>query len=79
MWDHFAKPSVESFKADLAGLGMKVWDWFVHSIPDFAGYGTMAVGGYIILASLFGRGSIMKPVGLLAGGLILAVCILEVA
>lgn len=65
---------------DLAtDIGRNVWEWFVHSIPDLAGYGTMAAGGAIILGSMVGRGGLMKPLAYLAGGLIVAVCILEVA
>lgn len=87
MWEHFAKPTVESVKdsiyADIRGglaeLGVKAWDWFVHIIPDIAGYGTLVAGGMIMIGSLIGEGATFKPAGYLAAGLIVSVCILEAA
>lgn len=62
-----------------SGVGHSVWDWFVQAIPDIAGYGTMASGIFIVLGSMVGRGGILKPLAYLAGGLIVAVCVLEAA
>lgn len=87
MWEHFAKPTVDSVKADiyasiksgLAELGVKAWDWFLQVIPDIAGYGTLVAGGWIMVGSMIGDSATFKPAGCLAAGLIVGVCILEVA
>jgi len=79
VWAWTTRPIVESIKAMFANTGRDVWHWFVESIPDLAGYGTMAAGGFIILGSMVGRGGIAKPLAKLAAGLIVAVCILEAA
>lgn len=70
----FLKENIRSF---LAETGRTVWDWFVQSIPDLVGYGTITAGVWVMLGAMIGRGGMLKPLGILAGGVITAVCILE--
>lgn len=87
MWEHFGKSTVDSVKADiyasiksgLTELGVKAWDWFLHIIPDLAGYGTLVAGGWIMVGAMIGDGATFKPAGYLAAGLIVGVCVLEAA
>jgi len=52
-----------------------VGHWFISALPDIMGYSAMAAAVFIIISSMTGKG-MMKPLGWLAGGLIIAVCIL---
>lgn len=76
---HIIDPGNEYLKsqigAGLAELGKDVWVWFVDVLPDIAGYGTFAAGAFMMIAPAAGRG-LLKPFAILAGGLILSVCIL---
>lgn len=78
---HIIEPGNEFFKENirtfLAETGRTVWDWFLQTIPDLVGYGTIAAGALVMLGSMVGRGGLLKPLGYLAGGVVLAVCILE--
>ncbi|MHC8516756.1 hypothetical protein [Sporosarcina sp. ITBMC105] len=67
-------PRVGKFFAD---VGTAAWDWFVVSLPDIIGYSTLVAGACVIVGSMVGRGGILKPMGVLAGGTIAALCILE--
>lgn len=60
----------------LAELGKDVWAWFVEELPYITGYGVIATGAFIMIAPVVTRGGMFKPLGILAGGLILSVCIL---
>lgn len=60
----------------LADLGKDVWHWFIDVLPDIAGYGTFAAGAFIMIAPIAGRGGMLKPLAILAGGLTLSLCIL---
>ncbi|MBO0602764.1 hypothetical protein I2483_13935 [Sporosarcina sp. E16_3] len=79
---YIVEPSMDYFveKAEnsLSSIGHSVWEWFVQSLPDLAGYGTMVTGVCVILSTMAGRGMV-RPLGFLAGGLIVAVCVLEAA
>ena len=80
MWEWFGKPTYESVKADIAEVGLNLWDdWFFQMIPDLAGYGTLLAGGWMMIGSMFSDGAIGKALGLLSAGLIVSVCILGVA
>ena len=80
MWEWFGKPTYESVKADIAEVGLNLWDdWFIQMIPDLAGYGTLLAGGWMMIGSMFSDGAIGKALGLLSAGLIVSVCILGVA
>jgi murein DD-endopeptidase MepM/ murein hydrolase activator NlpD len=54
---------------------LATWDWFVASLPDIMGYGTVMAGVCIILSAMAGKG-IVKPAGWFGGALIIAVSIL---
>lgn len=63
-------------RAHIAGAFRPIWNWFIEYLPDFAGYGVVAAGAFMMIAPVASRGGMMKPLGILAGGLILTVCIL---
>jgi hypothetical protein len=53
-----------------------LWDWFIHNLPDIMGYSAVLTGICIILGAMFGKGGMLKPIAIYAGGLIVSVCIL---
>lgn len=77
---HIIDPSNEfllnKLGTSLVELGKDIWHWFVEVLPDVAGYGTIAAGVFIMVSPMANRGGMMKPLGFLAGGLIMSVCIL---
>lgn len=66
------KPILSLLSEGLKDLGI----WFVANLPDIMGYGTILAGVWCVIGAMSGKGGMMKPLGYLAGGLILAVCIL---
>lgn len=68
----FTKPFGEWAKETVIDL----WDWFVGVLPEIAGYGVLATGAFVMISPLVTRGGIGKPLGILAAGLAVTVCIL---
>jgi len=80
MWEWFGKPTYESVKADLAEVGLNLWDnWFIEVIPELAGFMTLLAGGWMMIGSMFSRNAVPKAFGVWSAGMIVAVCILETA
>jgi hypothetical protein len=57
-------------------LGLHMWDWFVHNIPELWGYGAVLTGIAMILYAAAGRGMI-KPIMVYGITLIIALVIKE--
>lgn len=57
-------------------LGVVSWQWFVENLPDIMGYGGLVAGGAIIIGAMVGKGGMIKPLAIYAGGLIAATLIL---
>ncbi|MGO4890262.1 M23 family metallopeptidase [Anaerobacillus sp. MEB173] len=60
----------------LKQVSIDTWNWIIVNLPDIMGYTTMAAGAFVILFSMIGKGGMMKPLGIYAGLLILALAIL---
>lgn len=71
--DHIANPAWGWIKGQLVDAG----HWFVTNLPDIMGYGAIFMGAMIILGSMMGKQGMLKPIGVYAGTLIVAVCILS--
>ena len=70
--DMIFKPILSLLAEGLSELG----HWIVLNLPDIMGYGTLLAGAWCMVGALAGKGGMMRPLGILAGGLIIAVCIL---
>ena len=83
MWDNFSRPAKESVKEGIAdgfkGLFKDMGEIAIQMIPDFMGYATIFCGAFIILGAMVSKKAMFRPAGILAGGLIVAVCVLEAA
>ena len=60
----------------LVGVGHRFMEWTVEILPDLMGYGTMVAGVFVMLGAVVDKGGMMKPLGYLACGGILSICIL---
>lgn len=70
------KPAAESIGGWFREVGSDVWVWFVGVLPDIAGYGVFATGAFVMISPLVSRGGMLKPLSIMAAGLIFTVCIL---
>lgn len=76
MFDRANEAVSQPFGEWVKGTVIDLWDWFVNTLPEIAGYGVMAAGAYIMISPLIGTGGLGKAIGVTAGGLTVTVCIL---
>lgn len=67
---------VKPFMNFMRDVTTDLWQWFIFNLPDIMGYFTVGAGVFIILGAMIGKGGLMKPFGVWAGLMILAICIL---
>jgi len=72
-YEHIWQPIGRSLK----NAGIAMWDGFLNILPDIMGYGAVLTGAIVILRVMGGR-SMIKPLGIYGGALIVSMCILAV-